>query len=282
MIDAHLHLLEPERFDYPWLSRAPALRAAECHAAAALAQPRGGVRAIGVEGDVAEPLREAEALRLLSLCEEPATGVLAVVASVRPERDDFSAQLARIHHPQLVGVRRVLHVVPDEVSRASTFRRNVARLAAHGITFDLCVRHDQLDLALALVQAAPETHFVLDHGGNPPLSHPAALAAWEAGVARLAQQPLVMCKLSGLVNHLAPGIEALPALRPIVAHLAQVFGWQRLVFGSDWPVSTLAGYDRERWLSLARQLLPEGEDRARVLEHNVARAYPLLDAARNG
>ena len=202
---------------------------------------------------------------MCKLADDTSNRVIAVVAAARPEDTNFVEQLRRGAHPRRVGIRRVLHVVDDDVSRAPLFRRHVALLADHGLSFDICMRADQLPLAQELVQGAPATRFILDHGGNPPLGQPDGLNRWREEVSRLSQHANVVCKLSGLVNHLPAGANALEVLQPIVNHLLTCFGWQRLLFGSDWPVCTLANLDVPAWLDMARRLtahLPEAASQA--------------------
>jgi L-fuconolactonase len=144
-----------------------------------------------------------------------------------------------------------------------------------GLTFDLCVRHPQLGSVVELVRACPATSFVLDHAGKPDLR--ASLpASWTRDIASLAGLPNVSCKVSGLVTE--AGTAALDPGRfvPTISHLLETFGPSRLLFGSDWPVVTLAT-PYLTWLNMARALLahlPEADQDA-IFSGNAGRVYRL-------
>ena len=161
------------------------------------------------------------------------------ISSCRPEDDGFPAFLERqLANPFVKGFRRVLHVVPDEVSEQATFRDNLRRLAGAGRPFDLCVRPDQIDKAIALADLAPGVQFVLDHCGVPAIKdraeHP-----WREKIAEIAQRPNVAVKISGVVAYADPAAWTVDDIRPYVEHAIASFGWDRVVWGSDWPVCTL-------------------------------------------
>ena len=278
MIDTHQHLLEPDLFSYPWLAGAPPLQQTFD-----LARYRQESSGCGVEGtifmevDVAEADQVKEAARYCELADDSSNGMVGVIAAGRPESDDFEAHLDRINHPKLVGVRRVLHVVDDSTCQSQTFQRNIAGLADRNLSFDLCLRPDQLHLALELAANAPQTQLVLDHCGNPPIADDVAFAAWQDSIARLAEHPHVACKVSGLVNNLQTTAAPLPQLQRIYAHVAAHFGTERLMFGGDWPVSLLANVGLSQWVQLARELMSSQppETQHAFFSANAQRIYGL-------
>lgn len=278
MIDAHQHLLNPDRFDYPWLAHAPQLTGTygieQYRAATADCSFQSS---IVVEGDVALEQQEAEAHELYATAEISTNRILGVIAACRPQEDSFEDYLARIAHPKLVGLRCVLHVAENEVSQSQYFRHNIALLADYNLCFDLCVRADQLPLAIDLVRVTPNTHFVLDHCGNPPLEQESAMQSWREDIARLSHLHNVSCKVSGLVNHLSGNHHLVEKLRPILEHVAAHFGWDRLLFGGDWPVCLLANTDLQRWTQTAAELLDSQseETRAAFFSANATRIYGL-------
>ena len=151
----------------------------------------------------------------------------------------FPAFLDRqLANPFVKGFRRVLHVVPDDLSEGATFRANIKRLAGAVRPFDLCVRPDQIDKAIALADCAPSVQFVLDHCGVPAIKdraeHP-----WRERIAEIARRPNVAVKISGVVAYADPGGWTVDDVRPYVEHAIESFGWDRVVWGSDWPVCTL-------------------------------------------
>lgn len=256
MIDTHQHLIEPDLLEYPWVADAPQLQ--QTFDLARYREISAGLGISGtlfMEADVAEKDQAKEAAHFCALADDPSSRVLGVVASGRPESANFNAHLDRIAHPKLVGIRRILQAVSDSVSQHDLFRRNVAQLADRGLTFDICVRPDQLRLVVDLALHAPRTQLILDHCGNPPMSAPSAMPAWQEYTARLAELPHVACKVSGLVNHLQPDADPIAQLQPVLDHVAAHFGSERLMFGGDWPVSLLAGVNLPRWVELARELM---------------------------
>jgi L-fuconolactonase len=194
---------------------------------------------------------------------------------------------------RLVGIRTMVQAETDPgyLDRPDV-RAGIATIAAAGLPFDLVVRHDQLAACARLAAALPAARFVLDHLGKPPIAaaspgpgtsgDPAALDAWRRDLATLAARPNVVAKLSGLVTEARWDAWTPADLRPVADHALDVFGPDRLMFGSDWPVSLLAT-DYARWLAVARELLaplPDA-DRAAVLAGTARRVYGLdLVAAR--
>lgn len=274
MIDAHQHLIEPDRFGYPWLSGVPELHGDfNLERYRAEASTAGIGASIFVEVDVTEQDQTAEAQFFCALAEDPNSKILGVVAGCRPEASDFDEQLARIQHDKVLGLRRILHVVPDSISQSDTFRRNVASLADLDLSFDLCVRAEQLPLALELIAAAPQTQFVLDHCANPPASDSEDWQAWCDDIARCADFANVACKFSGLGTHCDSG------LQPILEQVSTSFGWDRLLFGGDWPVCLLAETSLSCWTGSVRALLSnQSEERqAAFFSGNATRIYGCLD-----
>lgn len=240
LIDAHLHLWDPQIRPYSWCAGIPELNQAfTMNDYLAAGAGLGIGKALFVECDVDEPhaLEEATAVQTLSQ-EYPL--IAGMVASCRPEREDFPAQLERLLElPLLRGVRRVLHVMPDELSTGPLFSSNLNLLAKHGLTFDLCVLARQLPLAACLVRRCPAVQFILDHCGVPDIKN-AAWDPWRTDLRAMASLPNVICKVSGIST------QALPAwttgdLKPWVDHVVDCFGFDRLVWGGDWPVCTLNG-----------------------------------------
>jgi predicted TIM-barrel fold metal-dependent hydrolase len=274
MIDSHLHLIEPDRFGYPWLTGVPELHGNfNLKSYRAESSKTGITASIFMEVDVAEQDQAAEAQYFCTLAEDPSSKILGVVAGCRPESSDFDEQLTRIRNDKLLGVRRILHVVPDSISQAETFRRNIASLAEFDLSFDLCVRADQLPLVFELIAAAPQTQFILDHCANPPATNSDGWQAWCDDIARCADFANVACKFSGLGSHLESG------LNPILEQVSTHFGWDRLLFGGDWPVCLLADTSLSCWTDSVHALLSNQteERQAAFFSGNATRIYGCFD-----
>ena len=182
ILDTHLHLVYPERFTYAWLAGAPTLnRRWPVEDYFAESEPLGITRALHMEVDVAEADIDGETRFVGSV--DPR--VVGAIAACRPEHDDFDQQLERIAAmPHVRGLRRILHEVPDDLSRTERFPANLRKLARHDLSFDLCLRADQLPIGMELVDAAPEVQFILDHCGVPDVEGQ-ALDPWQIGRAHV-------------------------------------------------------------------------------------------------
>jgi predicted TIM-barrel fold metal-dependent hydrolase len=253
--DTHLHLWNPSHFRYPWLKGVPAINRdfllPDRRAAVAGC---GILRSVFVECAAAADSVAPEADWIFRLASKPASGIIGVVASVWPERKNFARLLDVIAgHPLLKGIRRVLHTEPDGLPASPQFSANVRRLGSLGLTFDLCVLERQLPQAVDLVDKCPGVTFVLNHCGMPDIAARAP-DFWRSQILRLAERPNVVCKVSGLLLYAAEDQRSADGLRPWFGHVVASFGWDRVLWGGDWPVCTLAA-SLLRWVAVTRELL---------------------------
>ena len=213
----------------------------------------------------------AETDHVAKLAADPANGILGLIATARPETDEgFVAWIEAARSKGAVGFRRVLHVVDDAMSTSETFRANVRRIGAAGMTFDMCFLSRQLPLAIDLADACDSTRLVLDHCGVPDIAG-GGLDPWRAHIAALAERANVTCKLSGLLAYCAPGEAGHDAVKPYVDHVLDCFGPRRMVWGSDWPVVDMGGGLGD-WLAVTRQILDAlSQDEARAIASETAR-----------
>ena len=274
--DTHLHVVDRGRLSYPWLAGVPALDRDWSLAEYAAEAGRVGVdRALFMEVDVAPDDITREIAFAEALCTAEGSPVVGIVAACRPEDERFPEEIERAQARPLVrGLRRVLHVVPDGISEAPLFRRNLARLAAAGLPFDVCVAARQLPLAAALADAAPQTALVLDHCGVPDIAG-GGWDGWARDLAALAERPNVSAKISGVVAYAGPAWTA-DALARWIEHTIDCFGFDRLVWGGDWPVCTLGG-GLSSWVAASRAILggASADERALLYHLNADRIWGL-------
>ena len=250
IVDAHQHFWDPARATYPWMTDDRLRRRFGPEDLAPL------LRAHGVDGTVVVQARQEleETRELLAFAAEH-DWVLGVVGWV-DLTGDVPAQLRELADPRLVGVR---HVVEDEADLRWLLRDEVQRgldaVAAAGLVYDLLVRTPQLGAAVETARRHPGLQLVLDHAGKAP-HDPAEHAAWESGVEALSELPNVACKISGLFTEADPAGTAERALR--------WFGPERCLWGSDWPVCTLAGGYADEFALVGGNALVLGETAARV------------------
>ncbi|WP_027163925.1 amidohydrolase [Mesorhizobium sp. WSM1293] len=277
IIDTHLHLIDRSALRYPWLADVPALNRDFSYEDYATEAQRVGVeRVLHMEVDVDPADIEAETARVEGLSRQPGSMLAGVIASCRPEEGDFAAYLERQRaNPFVRGFRRVLHVAPDELSEGAVFRDSIKRLGGTGLTFDLVVLPHQIPKAIVLADLAPDVTFVLDHCGVPDIKgnreHP-----WREHMSEIARRPNVMAKISGVVAYADAGSWTVETLRPYVEHTINSFGWDRVVWGSDWPVCTLGG-GLSTWVAASHALLSgcSIDERDRLLSGNARKLWRL-------
>lgn len=286
-VDAHVHLWDPGLLTYPWLTgtagldrpfHAPDLLAAARSAGA----PPAGVVVVEADRLPRQALAEARWVLAASTPELPVVGAVAHVpfgpgtgpATTAGALDDLAGLAG------LAGARRLLQDEPPGFLARPEVVAGVAAIGARGLPFDLCVRSRQLREAVELARRLPAVEFVLDHLGKPRIS-PDAYDPWAQDLRRLAALPNVRCKLSGLATEADPDHRAASDLLPFLRHALDVFGPGRCLFGSDWPVLTLATtYDH--WLDVVLQAVDDldAAERDLVLRGNAVATYtrPLVTA----
>lgn len=204
-------------------------------------------------------------------------GVVGWTDLTRPDIADTLAALRQLPGGQhLVGIRHQVQGEPDpQWLLRPDVRRGLAAVGAAGLAYDLVVLPHQLPACVKAAQENPELAFVLDHLGKPPIAS-GALEPWAAAVRSLAALPNTVCKLSGLVTEADPKTWTADDLRPYADTVLDAFGPDRLMFGSDWPVCTLAATYAEV-VDVARQWtesLTESE-RAALFAGTATRVYGL-------
>ena len=253
IIDTHQHLLYPKEFNYEWAADLPALQG-EFNLQDYWSQAGGSAIAgtIFMEVDVPESEQGKEARFFCALAEDPQNKILGVIASARPENEGFETYLDSIAHPKLKGIRRVFHTLPGDLAIDQTFIKNIQLLGERGLTFDICALPHQLSLLLPLLRACPNTKFILDHCGIPPIAS-GEFNDWRERIAQVAGEPNVFCKVSGMVAYCQAGSVSAETLRPWFDAVVELFGHQRLIFGGDWPVCNLTS-SLSQWLRIAEEL----------------------------
>jgi L-fuconolactonase len=278
IVDSHVHLYDPGLLSYAWMAEHPTLL--RPHLTADFDRARGPVAVdtmVFVEVDVDASLRQQEAAWV---AEQAAADprIRGMVASAPLERgaavrDDLD-RLAE--HRVLRGIRRLIQAEPDpDFCLQPTFVEGVRLLAGYGLSFDLGIRHHQLAQATRLVQLCPDVSFVLDHIGKPAITD-GLLEPWRTQMRELAALPNIVCKISGVVTEADHARWSREQLRPYIDHAIDCFGFQRVMYGGDWPVLELAG-TYVAWVDIVDWIL-EGcsEDEKRALFRETAiRTYRL-------
>jgi L-fuconolactonase len=239
-IDTHLHLFDTSRFPYDWIEGpyAPLAR----HTG--LGVPVPDAAAVGVTGFVVVEATgtPAETAWLLETARESAA-IRGVVGWIDLAADDVGEEIDRLGSTgagTLVGFRRSAQSEPDAGWLAQLeVSRGLKAVGSADLVFDLLVRPPQLAVAVEVVARLSDVRFVLDHLGKPTLET-GDIAEWAKTLRLLATFPNVAAKISGLVTEASWSSWTIDDLRPAFDIAVDAFGPERLMFGSDWPVASLA------------------------------------------
>ncbi|NQX26149.1 amidohydrolase family protein [Microbacteriaceae bacterium VKM Ac-2854] len=277
VIDSHQHVWDPARAEYDWLGPdlAPIDRAID------LDEALPSMRRAGIDATVlVESADNDEDTELMFETARKHPEVVAIVAFAPLEDPRRIAELAErfAAEPLVVGVRNLIHNNPDpDWLLRSDVRGSLDILAAHGLTFDLVsVLPRHLMLVPELSRRHPGLKIVIDHLSKPPIGA-SGREPWWTLLRQAAENPAVYAKVSGLYSSVGdPGSWTAASVAPYIHHALDVFGADRLMFGSDWPISiTAGGYDLV-WDGLSTILgdLP-APDRAAIFGETARRFYGI-------
>ena len=271
MIDAHQHFWRIERGDYGWLTPDTGViyRDFGPEDLKPHLDSHGISRSILVQA--APTIAETEFLLALAQETPWVAGVVGWVDFAAGDAPAVIAHLAR--DPLLVGLRPMVQdIADDDWLLRPDLTPAFAALEQHALVFDALVLPRHLPRLLSVIRRHPGLSFVVDHLAKPLVAQ-RELDPWRADMAAIAAMPNTACKLSGLITE-AAAHWSVEDLRPYVAHILAVFGAERVLWGSDWPVANLAGgYDR--WRAATIELLSELDPAGReaVLGGTAERLY---------
>jgi L-fuconolactonase len=274
MIDAHFHIWQPERADYGWL--VPQL--GPIYRDVSVGDWRGVSTPHGVTGGVlvqAAPT-DAETQFLLGAA-QASDAVLGVVGWVDMLAPDAVVRVERLaREPKLKALRPMLQDIadPDWILQ-SAVQPALAAMADCGLTFDALIKPLHLPRILQLALRHPALCIVVDHAAKPAVSSAqdtAANSTWAQGLAALACETQVFCKLSGLWTE-AVREAPVQAVRDCACQVLELFGPKRVLWGSDWPVLELAG-SYAAWHGFAKSVVPLAQH-TDVFEATARRAYRM-------
>jgi predicted TIM-barrel fold metal-dependent hydrolase len=284
IIDTHQHLWDLQNFRLAWVKDGSVL--ARTHTLADYKKAAAGldiVKTIYMEVDVDPSQQQAEADGVVALCKLPESGMVAGVVSGRPASDGFRTYAEQFKgSPYVKGLRQVLHgaKTPPGYCLDPKFVRSIQMLGEFGLRFDVCVRPAELADAGKLIDACPGTQFILDHCGNAKVHGPDGKAPdrtqWRRDLAALTKRPNLVCKVSGLVNSAKKGAWSAADLAPIVNHVLDSFGPDRVIFAGDWPVCTTVATLAE-WVSALKEIVRErpAEQQRKLFHDNAVKVYGL-------
>lgn len=273
--DAHVHLWDLSTMSYPWLDEVPAIKKS-----LGLADYEKATEGIPVSNMIflqceclpSEYQTEVDYITQLAAYDPRIRGIVAFFPL---EADDADEKLAAFTRNKLVkGIRR-LEEQPTTLYGDPSFLANMDLLHRYNLSFDLCVKADQLAAAVKLVETVPDNRYMLDHFGKPAIQTD-GFTQWKHHMVALAKNPNVYCKLSGLVTEADWSRWTIADLQRYVDFILETFGANRIAFGSDWPVVTLASSYR-RWYDTALKLCDTlgPDDLNRVFYQNALNFYQI-------
>ena len=274
VIDAHHHFWRYNTQDFGWID--DAMRVIRRDFLPIDLEKE--IRAAGVDGVVSVQARQSleETHWLLELAGQNPfiRGVVGWAPLIAPDADKIVGELAA--NPKLRSLRHVLQGEPDEryMLRAD-FNRGLAALQLHNLAYDILIFERHLPQSIELVDRHPEQVFVLDHVAKPRIKDN-LLEPWRKNIFELAKRENVYCKISGMVTEADYTRWTEAQLLPYVDTVLEAFGPQRLMLGSDWPVSLVA-CDYSRWVNLVRSWIKKlsAAEQKRILGDTAIEAYRL-------
>ena len=281
IVDTHQHLWDLDRFKLAWMTpgEEPLGKSYRPSDYAEATKGLDVVKSIYMEVDVVPEQQVAEAEYVLDLIRKGGTPMVAAVISGRPNSEGFPAYLDRFKGEKAIkGVRQVLHApsTPAGYCLDPAFVRGIRTLGDRGLSFDLCMRAPELPDAAKLIESCPGTRFIVDHCGNEPVFEKDH-SGWKRDLDAIAAKgDRVVCKVSGIVASAKGHPWTADDLAPIVNHVLDSFGPDRVMFGGDWPVCTLAASYRQ-WVEALRSIVknrPEPEQQ-KLFHDNAVRFYGL-------
>lgn len=276
LVDSHVHFWDPSQLHYSWLVNYLALNRAFLPADFSAASAKSNVRKmVFVECDY-EPTQSLDEVNWVCDLAKSEGRLKGIVANAMLEKgENVRAELNTLStFPLVKGVRRNLQAEANiDFCMQPEFVAGVKLLAKFGFTFDICIRHEQLGAVVQLVRNVPEVMFILDHFGKPGVRGKIT-EPWAANLKSLADMPNVVCKISGLTTEGDWKIWKPVDLKFYFDHALECFGFDRILFGGDWPVATLAT-SYEHWVETVQLLFSSATqaELIKLFQTNAERIY---------
>ena len=276
MLDTHHHLWSYNTDDYPWIPANTPLAQNQL-----LAELEEVTSAAGVTGTIAVQARQIieESTSLLKIADQSdlirgIVGWLPLVSeNVEEDLEHFS------DHPKFVGIRHVLQDEPDEYFLRNDFHRGLSKLPTHDLRYDILLYQHQIPVATKLVDRQPELGMIIDHIAKPKAQNGRIEAEWRSGMKELAKRENILgVKFSGLATEFPDEDEVDPStIRAYFEETLEIFGAERVMFGTDWPVCLLRLASYQEWsdtvIGLTSSLSVDEKDL--ILHKNGETAYQL-------
>ncbi len=274
-IDSHQHFWKVTRGDYHWMNPdVPVL-----YRDYLPEDLRGILQECGIDKTILVQAAQttAETSFLLELAGVH-DFIAGVVGWLDLESRTFPEQFAQFcANPKFIGIRPMLQDLPEDDWILRPRVIEALRLIARAdFPFDFLTYTRHLPHVLKVLELVPQLRAVIDHASKPEIKAK-KLEPWKTLMAEAARHPNLYCKVSGMITEADQQNWTTADLRPYVDHLVETFGWQRLMFGSDWPVCRLAGEYEQVLSAFHETLAPHLNERSRaaIFGANAERFYKL-------
>ena len=276
IIDTHLHLWDPGLIRYPWLDNVALLNRSyllENYQAAIASIPIESMIFVQCEAEFSAFEAEAAWVAELAKTEPRIKGLVAWAPLEKGSA--VKTDLERLkQHAILRGIRRIIQFEPDfDFCLRPDFIEGVRALADFDLSFDICIDHRHMRNILKFAERIPEVPMVLDHIGKPAIKE-GLMQPWADQLRELARFPHVSCKISGVATEADHERWTSDELKPYIEVAIEAFGFERILFGGDWPVSTQAIAYR-RWVELLDEVMAgvSSSEQNKFWRDNAARFY---------
>ncbi len=266
IIDTHQHLWDLDLIPLEWVSP-PLDKSFVMEDYLLEVKGQNVVKAIYMEVGAPKEYKRKEAEWALNLCKDPENPTVAAVISADPTDKQFQSYLGEISRdPHLKGIRYPFGKASDMLQPQVI--ENIRFLSSLGLSFDLNINTGILAAGTQLLDACPDTRFILNHCGNAdpiaffPEQQQAPRAPrhdpdqWYHDMEQLAQRDNIICKISGIVDNAGDYPLTPTLIAPIVDHCFDAFGPERVIFASDWPVC-LRNMSLAQWIGTAKQVIAD-------------------------
>lgn len=272
--DTHMHLFGLEELEYPWLANSPEINKTFLPKDFIEATRKSNVGKIVFmeSGSASDSMKEVRWVMEQAASDPRIKGIVAsgkIIAggSIDPKVEEL------IETGWVKGIRGG---TPAEVLASTDFVRSMNLLAKHKLSFDLLTNPAMFQYVATAVAKVPQTTFILDHLGNPDIKG-GGWETWKKGIDELAKLPNMNCKISGIITRAGLGW-TIDMLTPYVHYAIERFGFDRIVYGGDWPVVLRAG-SYLSWSRAFERLTREfsKEELQKLYHLNADRIYQLKE-----
>ncbi|MGC6467658.1 MAG: amidohydrolase family protein [Akkermansiaceae bacterium] len=276
MLDTHHHLWSYNTEEYDWIPAGSPLAQNQL-----LPELEAATSEAGVTGTVAVQARQIteESDALLTMADQGPL-IRGVVGWVPLIDENVGSDLERLSpHEKFVGVRHVLQEEPDEYFLRDDFHRGLSKLPSLGLVYDLLLFQRQIPVSLQLADRQPNLEIVIDHIAKPEAKNGRVEAEWRSGMKKFAERDNIRgVKFSGLVTEFNDDAVIDPdSIRAYFEETLEIFGADRVMFGTDWPVCLLRIDSYREWAETVRSLVGQlsKDEQSQILLTNGETAYHL-------